>query len=292
MIKSMTGFGRYELTSDERKICIEMKSVNHRYFDLNIKMPKKLLAFENKIRAEVKKYVLRGKVDIFITYEDISKGAVRLAYNSNLAEEYMKIAEIMEKQFQMENDMTVSKLSRLPEVILMEDEDVDEEKLWPYIKEVLDRACEKFLESRQEEGERLKADLFEKLENVSENVDFIVKRSPELVAEFRQRLEEKVKELLSGTQIDDNRIALETTLYADKMSVDEEVVRLISHVAGMKNAISNGIDVGRKLDFIAQEMNREANTILSKSTDVEISDKAIELKTDIEKIREQVQNIE
>lgn len=288
----MTGFGRYELTSDERKICIEMKSVNHRYFDLNIKMPKKLLAFENKIRAEVKKYVLRGKVDIFITYEDISKGAVRLAYNSNLAAEYMKIAEIMEKQFQIPNDMTVSKLACFPEVILMEDEEVDEEKLWPYVKEVLDHACENFLESRQEEGERLKKDLFEKLEHVSENVDFIVKRSPLLVVEFRQRLEEKVKELLAGTQIDDNRIALETTLYADKMSVDEEVVRLISHVAGMKNAISNGIDVGRKLDFIAQEMNREANTILSKSTDVEISDKAIELKTDIEKIREQVQNIE
>lgn len=288
----MTGFGRYELTSDERKICIEMKSVNHRYFDLNIKMPKKLLAFENKIRAEVKKYVLRGKVDIFITYEDISKGAVRLAYNSNLAAEYMKIAEIMEKQFQIQNDMTVSKLACFPEVILMEDEEVDEEKLWPYVKEVLDHACENFLESRQEEGERLKKDLFEKLEHVSENVDFIVKRSPLLVVEFRQRLEEKVKELLAGTQIDDNRIALETTLYADKMSVDEEVVRLISHVAGMKNAISNGIDVGRKLDFIAQEMNREANTILSKSTDVEISDKAIELKTDIEKIREQVQNIE
>ena len=292
MIKSMTGFGRCEVQKDSRKFTVELKSVNHRYLDVNIRMPKKLNFFETAIRTLLKSYANRGKVDIFITYEDLSQTQVSVKYNAALAAEYMKYLKQMEKEFGLENDVRVSTLSRYPEVFTMEEQSEDEEELWNGLKEALEGAFTQFVETRKTEGENLKKDIISKLDLLSEQIGFIEERSPQIVAEYRAKLEDKMKELLADTQIEESRIASEVILFADKICTDEEVVRLKSHISHMRNTLEEKDEIGRKLDFIAQEMNREANTILSKANDIEVSDRAISLKTEIEKIREQIQNIE
>ncbi len=292
MIKSMTGFGRCEVSDSERKITIEMKSVNHRYFEPGIKMPKKLNVYEAGIRTLLKKYINRGKVDIFITYEDYSENKFCLKYNEDLANEYMSIFKYMSEQFGIENDIKVSTLSRYPEVITMDEQANDEEEIWNLLENAITGACEQFVESRIAEGDKLKADLIGKLDYMLELVDNIEERSPRIIQEYRQKLEDKVYELLCDSNIDENRIATEVTIFADKICVDEETVRLRSHIESTKAALNEGGSVGRKLDFIAQEMNREANTILSKANDLEVSNWGISLKTEIEKVREQIQNIE
>lgn len=292
MIKSMTGFGRCEVITAEHKISVEMKAVNHRYLDLSIKMPKKFNFFEAGIRNLLKTYIQRGKVDIFINYEDYTEEMMCLKYNSSLAAEYMNHFTKMEEQFGIVNDVKVSVLARMPEVLTMEQAPEDEEELWKQLSEAVEEAAGKFVESRVVEGEKLKSDMLEKLDGMLLLVDFIEGRSPQIIAEYRARLEDKVKELLENTTVDEGRIAAEVTIYADKICVDEETVRLRSHIDSTKKELLAGGSVGRKLDFIAQEMNREANTILSKANDLEISDKAIMLKTEIEKVREQIQNIE
>ena len=292
MIKSMTGFGRSEISEGQRKISVEMKSVNHRYLEAGIKMPKKLNVFEARIRDVLKQYANRGKIDIFISYEDLTENKIMLKYNSDIAAEYMDIFNKMAEQFDMKNDVTIAGLSRYPEVITMEDAPVDEDELWHFIEKAVRQACEQFVNARITEGENLKKDLLDKLDNMAEVVAFIEKRSPKIMKEYRSKLENKVAELLNDTTIDENRIATEVIIYADKICVDEETVRLRSHIDHAKKCLSEDGGIGRKLDFIAQEMNREANTILSKANDIEISNKAIELKTEIEKVREQIQNIE
>ena len=292
MIKSMTGFGRCEVQKDSRKFTVELKSVNHRYLDVNIRMPKKLNFFETAIRTLLKSYANRGKVDIFITYEDLSQTQVSVKYNAALAAEYMKYLKQMEEEFGLENDVRVSTLSRYPEVFTMEEQSEDEEELWNGLKEALEGAFTQFVETRKTEGENLKKDIISKLDLLSEQIGFIEERSPQIVAEYRAKLEDKMKELLADTQIEESRIASEVILFADKICTDEEVVRLKSHISHMRNTLEEKDEIGRKLDFIAQEMNREANTILSKANDIEVSDLAISLKTEIEKIREQIQNIE
>ena len=292
MIKSMTGFGRCEVLKDSRKFTIELKSVNHRYLDVNIRMPKKLNFFETSIRTLLKSYADRGKVDIFITYEDLSQSQVSVKYNAALAAEYLKYLNQMAEEFSLDNDVRVSTLSRYPEVFTMEECSEDEDELWNGLKEALEGAFSQFVEMRTKEGERLKEDILLKLDLLSEQIRFIEERSPQIIAEYRTKLEEKMRELLEDTQIDDNRIAAEVILFADKICTDEEVVRLKSHIQHMKETLEESNGIGRKLDFIAQEMNREANTILSKANDLDISNRAISLKTEIEKIREQIQNIE
>ena len=292
MIKSMTGFGRSEISEGQRKISVEMKSVNHRYLEAGIKMPKKLNVFEARIRDVLKQYANRGKIDIFISYEDLTENKIMLKYNSDIAAEYMDIFNKMAEQFDMKNDVTIAGLSRYPEVITMEDMPVDEDELWHFIEKAVRQACEQFINARITEGENLKKDLLDKLDNMAEVVAFIENRSPEIMKEYRNKLENKVAELLNDTTIDENRIATEVIIYADKICVDEETVRLKSHIDHAKKCLSEDGGIGRKLDFIAQEMNREANTILSKANDIDISNKAIELKTEIEKVREQIQNIE
>ena len=292
MIKSMTGFGRCEAVTDECKISVEIKAVNHRYLDLSIKMPKKFNYFEAAMRTLLKDYIQRGKVDVFITYEDYTEDQVSLKYNSTLAAEYMKNFEKMAEQFGLEDDVTVSMLSRCPEVLTMEQVPEDEEHMWAMLQEVLKGAAENFVETRLREGENLKNDLIGKLDHMLSMVDFIEERSPKILEEYRQRLGDKVRELLQNSTIDESRILTEVTVFADKIGGDEETVRLRSHIEGMKKELLAGGSVGRKLDFIAQEMNRESNTILSKSNDLEISDQGILLKTEIEKVREQIQNIE
>ena len=292
MIKSMTGFGRCEVLKDSRKFTVELKGVNHRYLDVNIRMPKKLNFFETSIRSLLKQYANRGKVDIFITYEDTSENQVSLKYNASLAAEYMKYFKQMEEDFCLENDIRVSTLSRCPEVLTMEEQTEDDKELWNGLKEALEGAFAQFVETRRTEGGNLKTDILEKLAGMEKLVAFIEERSPRIVAAYRAKLEEKVSELLADTQIEESRIAAEVIIFADKICTDEEVVRLKSHISHMRDTLEEKEGIGRKLDFIAQEMNREANTILSKANDLEVSNCAIGLKTEIEKIREQIQNIE
>lgn len=293
MIKSMTGFGRCEVAEGQRRFVVEMKGVNHRYLDVNIRMPKKLNFFETAIRSLLKQSVQRGKVDIFITYEDLSESQVSLKYNETLAGEYLKYFQQMQETFGLENDVRVSHLSRCPEVLTMEEQAVDEEELWNELKKALSGAISQFVETRSTEGENLKKDLLEKLDDMLMLTEQIEKRSPQIIAEYREKLETKVKELLEDTQIEESRIVAEVVMFADKICTDEEIVRLRSHIVHMKETLkSDENGIGRKLDFIAQEMNREANTILSKANDLETSNVGIDLKTEIEKVREQIQNIE
>lgn len=292
MIKSMTGFGRYEISEGERKFTVEMKAVNHRYLDVSIKIPKKLSFFESAVRNMLKKYIERGKVDVFVTYEEYTQNNVCIKYNKDIAEEYMKYLDQMAGDFSLENDIRVSTLSRYPEVFTMEEQTMDEEELWRELEQAVQGAAENFVEAREAEGENLKEDLIGKLDAMAVHVDFITDRSPHIIKEFKEKLREKIQELLEDTRVDESRLLTEVTIFADRVCVDEELVRLRSHIAQTKEALLAGGSVGRKLDFIAQEMNREANTILSKTTDIEVSGHAIELKTEIEKVREQIQNIE
>lgn len=292
MIKSMTGFGCCEVTESTYQVTVEMKSVNHRYLDIAIKMPKKLYSFENAIRNLLKDYVQRGKVDVYINYEDFTENQINLKYNHGLAEEYVKYIRQAADEFSIPFALDACELSKRPEVITMEARTLDEKELWKVLERAVTGAAGQFVESRVQEGEKLRNDLYGKLDAMSGYVGQIEKRSPEILSEYRQKLTDKVNELLGGAQADESRILTEVTIFADRICTDEETVRLKSHIASTKDTLAMGGSVGRKLDFIAQEMNREANTILSKANDLTVSDIAINLKTDIEKVREQIQNIE
>lgn len=292
MIKSMTGFGRSEVGNEDRKITVEMKSVNHRYCDISIKLPKKLSFFEAGIRNLLKQYIGRGKVDVYITYEDYTENNVCVKYNSDLASEYYDCLQMISDEFGIENDIRVSSLSRYPEVFTLEEQSIDEDSLWKFIEEAVSEAAIAFVQTRIAEGENLKADIKLKLQGMLELVDFIEERSPQILGEYRNKLLTKVTELLGDTKVDESILLTEVTVYADKICVDEETVRLKSHIENMIKTLDDSDNIGRKLDFIAQEMNREANTILSKISDIDISHRAIDLKTEIEKVREQIQNIE
>jgi uncharacterized protein (TIGR00255 family) len=292
MIKSMTGFGRSEVSNEDRKITVEMKSVNHRYCDISIKLPKKLGFYEVSIRNLLKKYISRGKVDVYVTYEDFTENTVCVKYNSELAKEYYDNLNKISQEFGIENDVRATLLSRYPDVFTLEEQTIDEGKLWELVEEAVKNAAEAFVETRITEGENLKTDLKIKLSTMSELVCFIEERYPQIISEYRSKLLAKVTELLGDTKVDEGILLTEVTVYADKICVDEETVRLRSHIDNMINTLNESDNVGRKLDFIAQEMNREANTILSKANDIETTNKAIDLKTEIEKVREQIQNIE
>ena len=292
MIKSMTGYGRAERATEEYKFSVEIKSVNNRYLDIGIKMPRQLGMLESSIRAELKNYIGRGKVDVYITYEDLKEANMQVKYNSKIAGEYLKYLRQMAEEFGIDDDVRVSTLSKYPDVLTMEEEPADPEQLWENLRVTLCEAAENFVSARIREGEFLRNDLMGKLDEMQSHVDFITQKSPQIVAAYKQRLYDKVKELIADTAIEDSRILQEVTIYADKVCVDEELVRLQSHIQATRAALDGSEGVGRKLDFIAQEMNRESNTILSKSDDLEVSDRAIELKTTVEKVREQIQNIE
>lgn len=292
MIKSMTGFGRCEIATNEKKILVEMKAVNHRYCDMSIKLPKKLNFFEVAIRNLMKEYVVRGKVDIFITYEDFTKAKECVKYNEDIARDYYNNLEKMAITFKLKNDLSAQILSKYPDVFTLEEQAIDEEEIWGQLEEAVRKAAQSFLDSRIAEGAHLKEDINGKLDEMYKLVERIENRSPSIVDEYRTRLTNKVEELLGDTKLDESVLATEIIIYADKICVDEETVRLKSHIKNMKATLDLEESVGRKLDFIAQEMNREANTVLSKASDLEISNYAIDLKTGIEKIREQIQNIE
>ena len=292
MLKSMTGFGRCELTEDGKKISVEMKSVNHRYCEIGLRMPKKLNYYESLIRNTIKQYANRGKIDVFISYEDEKEGLAGIRYNRELAATYVGYIRQMAEDFGLSADISAAGLARMQDVIVNDDSSADEEQLKSLVERAVTGACEKFVETRLAEGEHLKQDIFGKLDGLLEGVAFIEKRSPEIVEEYRNKLNAKIREVLGDTQIDQNVLATELVIYADKICTDEETVRLRAHIRNMKETLNFAANIGRKLDFIAQEMNREANTILSKANDMQVSDTAINLKTEIEKIREQIQNIE
>ena len=240
----------------------------------------------------MKEYIQRGKVDVFITCEDDTENNFSLKYNENIAGEYLKYYRQMAQQFNLKDDVTVSRLGSCPEVFSMEEQIVDEDEIWALLETALRGALKQFVETRTREGENLKNDLIGKLDGMLLDVDAVEKRYPQVLEEYRSRLREKVDSLLADSQMDESRLAAEVILYADKICTDEETVRLRSHIEGMKAELIQGGSIGRKLDFIAQEMNREANTILSKANDLQTSNLAINLKTEIEKVREQIQNIE
>lgn len=292
MIKSMTGFGRGEQSSETLKFTVEMKSVNHRYLDSNVRIPKEYAFLDTSIRSELKRYLGRGKVDIFVTYEIIGEAEYDLQFNEHLAQEYVDAYARMAERFHLTNDLTVARLGAQPEIFRLKQDSMDEDEVWNVLREALDRALEMLVESRKREGANLKDDLMGKLSHMEELVDAIAARYPEIIEAYESRLKEKISCLLEDNQIDESRLAAEVVLFADKLATDEETVRLRSHIDTMRRELEKGDDIGRKLDFIAQEMNREANTILSKANDLDTSNFAIDLKTVIEKIREQVQNIE
>ncbi|MDK2809092.1 MAG: hypothetical protein PWP24_1829 [Clostridiales bacterium] len=292
MLKSMTGFGRSERTTPERKFVVELKAVNHRYCDITIKMPKKLGFFEAGIRTLLKQYISRGKIDVFISYEDYTEQKSFVHYNKEIAQGYVAALKQMASDFDLKEDVSVTTLSRYPDVFTLEEMTLDENELWEDLSKTIQEAVERFSEARILEGEHLKADMLTKLRFMSECVAFIEERSPAIVTEYREKLHKKVEELLGDTKLDEGILATEITVFADKICVDEETVRLKSHMDNTIRTLEEADNIGRKLDFIAQEMNREANTILSKANDLEVTNRAIDLKTEIEKLREQIQNIE
>jgi len=293
-IKSMTGFGRAETVTDDYRILVEIKSVNHRYLDLSIKMPRRFNCFEARLRQLLKEYIERGKTDVYITFDDYTEGSRRLIYNHELAAEYLAHLKQMEKDFGIRNDISTSSLARFPDVLMTEEGSDDEDRLWELLEPVVRKAALNFSEEREREGSNLRNDLLGKLQQIADCVESIIQFSPSVVEDYRSRLYAKVCETLSdaGLSADEGRIVTEVTIYADKVCTDEEMVRLKSHTAAMRSKLEKGGSCGRELDFIAQEMNREANTTLSKANNLQIADTAIALKTAIEKVREQVQNIE
>lgn len=293
MVRSMTGFGRSEMIDETKKIIVELKSVNHRYADISIKMPRKLNKYEAQIRKTLSEYIGRGKVDVYITYEDLTDSGVVVRYNKDIAAEYINYLNQMNEDFGLTEELKPTVVGRFPDVFELEDKgnDVDEEQ-YRCIDAVVREACEKFVEARTAEGENLKTDLLSKIDDISGLVEKIEAAYPAIVAAYKEKLLTKVREILEEKEIDESRIAAEVTIYADKICVDEEMVRLHSHIDSVREMLNCGGEVGRKLDFIVQEMNREANTTLSKSQDAEITNIGIELKTLIEKIREQIQNLE
>ena len=292
VIKSMTGFGKAEELTHEYKIAVEIRSVNHRYFDLSIKMPKRFSKFEADIRKLVKEYVQRGKIDLCIVYESYTDTYSKLILNEDILDQYVAHAKHIEEKYGIKNEMHMSSLLRFPEIITVSNSEETAEHIWLQVRDCIVKALEEFVAARSLEGDHLHKDLRDKLENLLKNTQAIEERVPLLMERYHNKLKEKISALLEESNIDESRIITEVAIYADKISIDEELVRLKSHIKAVERELEAGENIGRKVDFISQELNREANTILSKSDDIDISNRAIELKTCIEKIREQIQNIE
>ena len=292
MVKSMTGFGHAEAVSEKRKLTVEMKSVNNRYLDVNIRMPKKFSAFEAQVRNVLKEYVSRGKVDVFISEETFAEGAGEVVLNTALAKQYMDACNSISSELGIDGQVKITDIARFPDVITVREPETDEDELWAEIEEVVRACVEKFNAARIAEGERLRADLTEKLHQMESNVAYIEEHEPQIMADYRARLMKKLSDILEDRTIDENQLATALIIYSDKICTDEETVRLKSHIIQMIDELGKDESVGRKLDFLAQEMNRESNTILSKAGDLATSNVGIELKTEVEKIREQIQNIE
>ncbi|MCI8303716.1 MAG: YicC family protein [Lawsonibacter sp.] len=292
MVKSMTGYGRAEETVNGCTITVELRSVNNRYLDCNVRIPRLYLFAEEAIKARVQNAISRGKVDVFVTLDSTGANKVQVSVNKPVADGYYTALKQLAEDYSLSSDISVSLLSRFPEVLLAEKAEEDVEQMARDICSVVDRALSDFDQMRTREGERLKEDVLSRAAVIEEKVSLVERRSPQTVAEYRAKLEARMNEVLSNTQLDPGRILTEAAIFADKVAVDEETVRLRSHVAQLREMLSRGGATGRKLDFLIQEFNREANTIGSKCSDIEIAGQVVDIKAEIEKIREQVQNIE
>lgn len=292
MIYSMTGYGRYELEANERKILIEISSVNHRYLDLNIRMPRILMHFEEGIRKIVKEKITRGKIELAVTMQSAAKEDLEVVLNETLGEAYLSGLRTLGAKFGLEDDLKLSALMNVNDLVSIQKQTVHQEAIEEQLEKALTGAIEAFLLMRQKEGEVLKKDILMKCEALKEMIHEVEVRSPEVVVQYRNRLVARLEKLFDEAPIDENRIATEIALFADKCAIDEEVTRLKSHIIQLGEILQEGGVVGRKLDFLMQEMNREANTIGSKANDYDITKIVVLLKTEIEKVREQVQNVE
>lgn len=292
MIKSMTGFGRATGEKDGYVISVELKSVNHRYFEFNCRLPRQYGFAEEKLKSYVNSKVSRGKVDCFLGIEALDTDNAEVVVNHTLASAYIKAMNELSETYSLKSDISTVSISRFPDVFVLKKADEDEEKLWGYIKEVADEAIDKFIAMRETEGEQMKKDILSRADYILDCVAFIENRSPETVKEYNDKLVARVHELIGDVSLDEGRIIQEVAIYADKVAVAEETVRLRSHISQLKAFLESTEPVGRKMDFLVQEINRESNTIGSKACDVEIARKVVDIKAEVEKIREQIQNIE
>ena len=292
MVKSMTGYGRAEESVNGCTITVELRSVNNRYLDCNVRIPRLYLFAEDAIKARVQNTISRGKVDVFVTLDNAGADKVQVSVNKPVADGYYAALKSLAEEYHLSDDISVSLLSRFPEVLLAEKAEEDVEQMAKDICSVLDRALADFDQMRTREGERLRDDILSRSETIEAKVALVEERSPQTVSEYRTRLEAKMNEVLANTQLDPARILTEAAIFADKIAVDEETVRLRSHIGQLREMLAKGGAIGRKLDFLIQEFNREANTIGSKCSDIEIARHVVDVKAEIEKIREQVQNIE
>lgn len=291
-MKSMTGYGRAKGMVSEREITIELRAVNHRYFDCTVKVPRMYGFLEDVVKKAAGQRIARGKVDVFVTITDAGAEDTRVVLNERVAEQYYKALTALRNRFDIRDDISVTSLAKLPDVLCIEKEEEDAEKLKSDTLSVFAQAIDGFDTMREAEGEKMAADVANRVQTILNLIADIEQRSPECVRAYREKLEKRMNEVLSDNAIDPQRILMEAAIFADKTAVDEETVRLRSHVSQLLQMLKENAPIGRKLDFLVQEMNREANTIGSKCSDMELANIVVSLKAEIEKIREQIQNIE
>lgn len=292
MVKSMTGFGRAVKELDGYIISVELKSVNHRYFEFSSRCPRQYGFIDEKIKSFVNSRVARGKVECYVSIEALNTESADVAVNNTLASAYIKALKEIAETYELKEDFGASTISRFPDVLVVRKAEEDEEKIWSMVKSVAEEAVDKFVEMRTAEGVKMYDDVYSRTELILDCVSFIEERSPQTVREYNDKLVERVHELLGDVSLDEGRILQEVAVYADKVAVAEETVRLRSHIEQLRSFLKSDEAVGRKMDFLVQEINRETNTIGSKCSDVEIARKVVDMKAEIEKIREQIQNIE
>ena len=292
MIKSMTGYGSAKGTVEGLNITVELKSVNNRYLDASVRMPRSFLFAEDAVKSAIGRYISRGKVDMFINVDSSAADDVNVKINEALLKGYIDAIGLISEKYGLENDLTAVSAGRFPDILSVEKKDLDAEEISAGLVAVAEQALRDFDSMREREGEKLCADVLSKLETISSLVSTVEKESPRTVEAYQNRLREKISEVLSSAGVDENRILAEAAIYADRVAVDEETVRLRSHMSQLRSMLAGGSPIGRKIDFLIQEFNREANTIGSKCQNSDIAHVVVELKSEIEKIREQIQNIE
>ena len=292
MIRSMTGYGRDQQLLHGRSITVEIRSVNHRYFEFSCRAPRGCAFLEDRLKRALQSAISRGKVEVALTLQTVESRNTSVAVDHALAGQYIAALRALGEEYALPDDLTLSTVCRLPDIFTLCRGEEDEEELAADVLSVLQKALEQFVAMRETEGERLKADVLSRLLTMEEHLSFVEERSPQTVAEYRARLTAKLTELLNGAVPDENRILTEVGIIADRLAVDEETVRLRSHFAQLRKILESTEPVGRKLDFLVQEMNRETNTIGSKCSDTAIAGHVVEMKSELEKIREQIQNIE
>ena len=292
MIKSMTGFGRARLDNEQYTIQVELKSVNHRYLEISTRVPRQYGFLEEKVKSYLQSRLGRGKVECSVTLEEMNTDAVTVRVNHTLAKAYVAAMKELETTYEVRNDLSATTLSRFSDVLSVHKEAADEEAIWAAVQSVLAEATDHFIAMREREGEKLQADICGRADHILEMVAFVEQRSPETVKEYNEKLKTRIRDLLGDVKVDEQRLLTEAAIYADKVAVDEETVRLRSHIEQLKGMFEETEAVGRKMDFLVQEINREANTIGSKCSDLDITSQVLSIKGEVEKIREQVQNIE